>query len=160
MNVNCPTNLVIPPLNLECSMPNVPPPSLPQVGSATNTDNANLEGHEYVNVTLQSPVHTTPGLEEPFPPEIPKLPPKPVHALPPKPPAVINHQLSMSNIVVSTDSVDISIVERDSTIYEKTILSPTSQLNYAQVSILSITRHRHCYKTLDPYILKNPLFKA
>ena len=152
MNVNCPTNLVTTPLNLECSMPNVPPPSLPQVGCATNTDIANLEGHEYVNVTLQSPVHTTPGFEEAFPPELPRLPPKPVHALPPKPPAVINNQLTMSNIV-STDSVDISIVERESAIYEKKILSPTSQLNYAQVRVLPI--FSKCSKKLTRFILKN-----
>ncbi len=58
MNVNCPSGLNGPianGLNLDCPMPSVPPPSLPLVNSS---ENSILEGHEYVNVTLQSPGET------------------------------------------------------------------------------------------------------
>ena len=49
INVNCPSTNG---LNVDCPMPSVPPPSLPL---ANGSDIAILEGHEYVNVTLQSP---------------------------------------------------------------------------------------------------------
>jgi hypothetical protein len=57
------------------------------------------EGHDYVNVTLQSPIHSHDGFDDPFPAEFPRLPPKPVSALPPKPPA-------------SIDSIEMSILDQ------------------------------------------------
>ena len=88
-----------------------------------------VDGHEYVNVTLQSPIHANSKFDENFSTEIPRLPPKPAHALPPKP---LPSQMSVSN-VVSTDNVDISIVEREPS--EKSLSSPTTQLNYAQLDL-------------------------
>ena len=70
-----------------------------------------------------------------LPPEFPRLPPKPAHSLPPKP-APFNHQLTGSNIV-STDSIDISIVDRETTNDKPAVMtSPTmTQLNYAQLDL-------------------------
>jgi hypothetical protein len=94
-----------------------------------SSDANQVDGHEYVNVTLQSPSHATPRFDENFSTEMPRLPPKPAHALPPKP---LPSQTSVSN-VVSADSIDISIVEREAS--EKSMASPTTQLNYAQLDL-------------------------
>ncbi len=85
-----------------------------------------VEGHDYVNVTLQSPIHATSGFDDSLGPDFPRLPPKPPKPIPPPTPSG----------VVSTDNVDISIVERELVLMLDSRLTSTLMLRQNKLGCL------------------------